>query len=534
MRQPLLEGERGAVPFIVDRKIPFVTENRNGAAFTKIPGRFSICDSVNGNNRRYPKKVWEKNLTEGSALRQAIAKNAAFGMLEHPTNGQISLQSPICILVTEAKLQPATDAAGKQVNEVVGEIIVLNTPEGQKLRALIEAGYNPLVSSRGFGSVVRASDGVDEVQDDYVCEGWDPVLKPSFETAELWAHQEGQKPLAVQPEVALAEGQAPQSAPVASAPAAAAPAPRAEAQKPITENKSMDLNNIKSQITAFTGQKVPTDPKRFAEGLGAMNQLHQEIANYVAEDGKRSYQGSQLHEELQRVETAWASTAMAPSKQVTKLAENNVKTLRVTKLVVEAAVGLRRKLAESLSQNAEATQLVEELTERGQAWVAVADRRKQENADLSKKLDVACEALDIMAARYRQDMTDTGRHIITLEFAEKAQTTEIQKLLKEAKDPKDIIAIREKLEGKKPATPAPASTQEGTPAAGAPAPAAAPAAPAAGAAAPAPAAAAAPAKVQEGQGSESAPTGEPRVLVPSVHSVTESVDMVKRLSQSAK
>lgn len=526
---PLMEGERGAVPFIVNRSKPFVKEDRNGISFTRIPGRFSICDCINGNNRRYAKRVWEKNLAEGSVLRQSIARNAAFGLLEHPDDGRISLQSPICILVTDAKLQSTKDeSTQKPIDEVVGEIIVLETAEGQKLRALIDVGYNPLVSSRGFGSVVRASDGVDEVQEDYICEGWDVVLRPSFEKAELFVSRESQqqesKPAApVKEEKALAENQAPILPQAASSPAAAAAAPvAASANQQLTE-KVMTINEIKSRIGALKGTGVPKDPARFSEGMSEMAQLHQEIANFVAEDAKRSWNGTQLHEELSRIEHTWSEAAQAPAKTAAKLSENYQKVLKVTKVLGEAAIGIRKRLSETLRQNAEATQLIEELTERGQAWMAHADKRKDQIADLNHKLEVACEALDIIKKRYHEDMTEMGRHVITLEFAEKAQAPEIQKLLKEATKPKDIIAIREKLdpEGAKKQQEcdkchkAPCCCesvkQEGQKSAATPA-----------------------AVVQENKTSASAETtpalGAARVLVPSVRSISESVAMVQRLS----
>lgn len=146
-----------------------------GRTFTRIPGRFSMVGEVNGNGRRYGQEVWEMNLKEGSALQESIKECSAFGLLEHPSDGHIDLRSPIAILVSKAQLQES--------GEVTGEITVLNTAEGQRLLALIEAGWDPRVSSRGFGSLIKGSDGVDEVQKDFVCEGWDVVLKPSFKSA---------------------------------------------------------------------------------------------------------------------------------------------------------------------------------------------------------------------------------------------------------------------------------------------------------------------------------------------------------------
>ena len=285
----------------------------------------------------------------------------------------------------------------------------------------------------------------------------------------------------------------------------------------------MTINEIKSRIGAVRGTSVPKDPARFAEGLNEMGQLHQEIANFVAEDAKRGWQGQQLHDELSRVEKAWSESVLAPSKAAVKLTENYSKVLKVTKILGEAAIGIRKKLSEALAQNAEAAQLIEELTERGQAWVAIADKRKGTVAELEHKLEVACEALDIIKQRYHEDMTDMGRHVITLEFAEKAQSPDIQKMLKEAKKPADIIAIREKLDpegAKKAKLEAEGSSEDCTVCKKKPC--------CCKKSKPAPAAASAP--VTEAKVETTPGLAEARVLVPSVRSISESVSMVQRLS----
>jgi hypothetical protein len=100
--QRLDEGLKGAVSFIADKQ-RIVTESLpGGITRTRIPGRISLCDTVNGNGRRYSKPVWEKNLAPGSILMQSIAKSAAFGLLEHPKDGQVNWNSPISHLLTDA------------------------------------------------------------------------------------------------------------------------------------------------------------------------------------------------------------------------------------------------------------------------------------------------------------------------------------------------------------------------------------------------------------------------------------------------
>jgi len=94
--------------------------------------------------------------------------------------------------------------------------------------------------------------------------------------------------------------------------------------------------------------------------------------------------------------------------------------------------------------------MIEELTRRGQGWRTLAESRKQKYLTLEKDFDTSCEALDLMAKRYHEDVTELGRRVIVLEFKEKAATPEIQKKLTEATRLRHIAAIREQLEGKKP------------------------------------------------------------------------------------
>lgn len=459
MREYLAEGIVGAFPFIVDRSKPFVTESRSsGGTVTRIPGRFSVCDCINGNNRRYTKRVWEKNLKDGSTLSEAIKRNAAFGLLEHPKDGVVTLESPISHQVVSAKLVESKDVEGKTIHEVVGEIALYDfgeiyIPEARKLRALIEGGYNPLVSSRGYGSLKKAADGVDEVDEDYVCEGWDVVIKPSFSNAELipnrgevQSHAESKPAPAAPAEKSLAESKTnlKENSPSSGAASAAASVTK---PKVIT----MNVNEIKSRITALRGTGKQ-GPQQFAESMGEVEQLHTEIAKYVAEDATRSYEGQKLHRELETVTEGWQQALQAPAKQAAKLTESNGKLMRVIKAVADTGLTYKTKLAEALKRIEEQQKLIAELTQRGRGWMQLAETRKDRHAVLESKYQTSCEALDIMAERFHEDTTELSRRLIVLEFAEKAQAPEVQKALKEATRMTHIASIREKLEGKKPAS----------------------------------------------------------------------------------
>ena len=484
----LCEGLKGAVTFFPDReKMPskLVSETfSNGKSGWRIPGRLSECDKINGNNRRYSRKVWEANLKEGSTLCLKIANCEAFGQLEHPKDGQITLESPISHGVVNAKLN--------EDGTITGEIAIIDYGDGspgRKLKAMIEQGYNPRVSSRGFGSLVKATDGVDDVQEDYVCEGWDVVIKPSFESAVLQPDRSALDTVLARPAesidttkksaTAVTENTVkPEAQATPPATASSAPAPVAVASTPkqvITDSTTMNITEVKSRIAQLRSvDPSKLSPKQFAESVAAMAELHDAVSAWVAEDAKRVYEGQKLHQQLETFESAMASAQTAPTRTASKLREDRTKVLHVCKNLVETALKYKTALAESLKSNAAVQKLVEEITTNGQGWMALANKRKARLEFMQKKYKLACECISVMTNRYNEDMATIGAHAITLEFKEKI-TPEIQTALNEAvtaKNPKAVLAIREQLEGNTEETPA--ATTPTTPAAqGATAPAAA-------------------------------------------------------------
>lgn len=487
-QQYLAEGLKGSFPFIADVKNIVVESLPNGKTRTRIPGRFSVCDETNGNGRRYGKRIWEKNLSTGSTLMRAIQENAAFGLLEHPKDGQVTLLSPISHLVTDAKLEKSKDGNGKDIWEVRGEIQIVGTVEGQKLTALIEAGYNPRVSSRGFGSLVRATDGYDDVQEDYVCEGWDVVIKPSFESAVLSPARETPTEEAAKkaasPSPALTEA-APVSQPAVAtttsgntpvtivvqpntppistsgnvkvtleaergsqAPTSGAPAPVQTTES--SQVKAMNLNEIKSQVASFRSTEASKlSPQRFAEGMSQLSALHQEVENYRAANTTSGWTATQLHDDIKEIETLWSNTQLAPGKTAVKLKENNTKLMHVIKAVAQTGLTFKNKLGESAKSLARQSALLNEVVERGQAWRQHAKAMESERDAFRRRFMMASEALQQLGSKYKADITEMGKAHLKGEFKEKLEASpEIQKMLNEAAKPKSLVPIRMALEGK--------------------------------------------------------------------------------------
>jgi hypothetical protein len=434
-----------------------------GGSLFRIPGRFSVCNTRNGNNRRYTRSVWENNLKPEAPLQQLISKNAAFGLLEHPEDGVVNLRDPnISHIVVKAELLPED-----QGSEVVGEILILdcgdNSP-GRRLKTFIEAGYNPYVSSRGFGSLKQAADGVDEVQEDFVCEGWDVVHKPSFDNAELWPHRgdivvAGESKVvakAEKPVMTVVESSPDASSSPSTPPMAPEGATAPGALSPLVNQKktnTMEHKEIRAQLDALKatigGGKL--EATQLSETTGRLDQLHREVEGWLHEDEKtRSWDAKKLHGEITGLEGKVMEMAQAPATKAVELQEQNTKLLKVTRLVAEKAVHFRKKLGESYQRNNKIRTLSGKLLERGRQWQEKATKLQEGSTDLDFQLDVVSTTLDMLVEQYNTDISKLAKKLIIVKFGETLKgQPEIQKKLDEAKTPKAVYAIYEELSPKK-------------------------------------------------------------------------------------
>jgi Prohead core protein serine protease len=464
-----------------------ITESKDpvtGLTTKKVPGTLSVCDCVNGNKRRYGKRVWEKNLTPGSPLTEMFKRRASFGLLEHPKDGKVDLTSPISHITTEASLVEK-EIDGKKMWVVEGIIEIVDTVDGKKLTALIQAGYDPLVSSRGYGTLVPTAEGVDDVQEDYICEGWDVVSAPSFTQAQLAPSRptetkvaetktvkESKRAPAVgelyngliviaskriseqSAEITLEDGspivitmesvspKLPQKEQPISAPAPSSI--KATNQQP---PRHMDINTIKESIRSLRNVVPSTlDARSFASGFAQMSELHNAAAKHLSENATASWEVGQLHKDISTIEEAWTTAFNAPRAQVVKLTEDNNKLLKVVKGITSYAVKVKDTLTETAKKNGKINEVTTALASRGRSWADAAGREVTKRKLSEKKYTFACEALDIMAAKYKTDVAKIGARVLELEFP--TMTEEQKKALSEAKTPKAIVAVRALIEKK--------------------------------------------------------------------------------------
>jgi hypothetical protein len=185
MKQLLVETEHPQI--FIPTKTPQLVESVGGKKRMIVEGIFGKLDAKNENNRRYPRKVFEKHLVGESSFKRRLASRSVLGELEHPDSGNTHLER-VSHLILDAWID---NLDSKKIQEmgldpnfvrpgtyVLGKYEILDTPRGQILRALHEAKVSVGVSSRGRGDV-RSVDGIDEVCDDFDLDCWDAVYLPS-------------------------------------------------------------------------------------------------------------------------------------------------------------------------------------------------------------------------------------------------------------------------------------------------------------------------------------------------------------------
>ena len=130
-----------------------------------LSGIMQRADTRNGNGRVYPGAILEREMNNYSKL---VKERRALGELDHPDDSVINLKNA-SHLVTDIWWDKGS---------VMGKIQVLNTPSGQVLKELANAGVKLGISSRGMGSVTE-SNGDTIVEDDFQLICFDMVSEPS-------------------------------------------------------------------------------------------------------------------------------------------------------------------------------------------------------------------------------------------------------------------------------------------------------------------------------------------------------------------
>ena len=155
----------------VDQGIELITEAKeDGGKNYFIEGIFAQAEQKNRNGRIYPKMVMERAVDK--YVTEQVKKGRAVGELNHPDGPTVNLD----------KVSHKIEALDWKGNDIVGKARILDTPNGQIVKGLLDGGVQLGVSTRGMGSLDRRGDAM-YVKDDFILNTVDIVQDPSAPTA---------------------------------------------------------------------------------------------------------------------------------------------------------------------------------------------------------------------------------------------------------------------------------------------------------------------------------------------------------------
>lgn len=145
-----------------------------------IEGVFMQGNKKNQNGRVYPTETLVREMSRYQ--KEYIDRKRAFGELGHPDSPTVNLDR-VSHMITNLR-QDGDNFVGKAK-------VMVHTPMGNIVKALIDEGAELGVSSRGLGSLRDGDNGIMEVQDDFYFSTVDIVADPSAPDAFVRGVMEG-------------------------------------------------------------------------------------------------------------------------------------------------------------------------------------------------------------------------------------------------------------------------------------------------------------------------------------------------------
>ena len=133
----------------------------------EVSGVMQRAGAKNQNGRVYDRAILERETQK--YMDNFVKVGNAYGELDHPESPIVSLRNASHV-VTELWWEG---------DDLMGTMALLDTPSGNIVKSIIEAGWTIGVSSRGTGSVSQTNEGHLAVQPDFELVCWDFVSNPS-------------------------------------------------------------------------------------------------------------------------------------------------------------------------------------------------------------------------------------------------------------------------------------------------------------------------------------------------------------------
>lgn len=150
----------------------------SGVTVPCITGQVGQVDEVSQNGYRYKQTFWD-NVLKDSVVQGIINGHDMLGTIEHPEDDDAFLRTPYdqaSHIVLKAWTQNHNPFA------VFG---LLNNEKGNQIKALVDVGHCPGVSTRGMGQFEKDEISQFVSEKDYVLITWDIVRSPNFATLKM-------------------------------------------------------------------------------------------------------------------------------------------------------------------------------------------------------------------------------------------------------------------------------------------------------------------------------------------------------------
>ena len=160
----------------------FIEEGSDKPKQYFIEGIFMQSEKKNKNGRVYPLPILEKEVNR--YVKEYVEPKRAFGELGHPDGPTVNLD----------RASHMIQSLVKEGKNFVGRAKILNTPNGQIVKCLIDEGARLGVSSRGMGTLKPDVKNAQIVQKDfYLATAADIVADPSAPNAFVEGIMEGRE-----------------------------------------------------------------------------------------------------------------------------------------------------------------------------------------------------------------------------------------------------------------------------------------------------------------------------------------------------
>lgn len=150
-------------------------KTESGVTIPCIVGQVSSEEVVSQNGYRYRHGFW-KAVLEKEPVISAIQNRDMFGMIEHPADDDAFLKTPY-EKASHVVMRAWCDA---KTGNPFAKLGLLNNDYGNSIKALLDVGHRPGISTRGMGNYAQDDKGQYVMEQDYMFLTWDIVRSPNF------------------------------------------------------------------------------------------------------------------------------------------------------------------------------------------------------------------------------------------------------------------------------------------------------------------------------------------------------------------